>query len=233
MTEAEWLEGTDPNEMLPWLIESEPSERKVRLFCCACCRRIWHLFSDVRCRNAVEIAERFADGIASEEELQEAGEQADEAADEAEDSNLPDFKKFALGGSSNAVAFTVDVSPNPITAAEWAVYAVAGSSAVDNEDEEAKRLAAFGLEVRGQANILRDIFGNPFRPVTLDGSFLSNKVVGLAQKIYDTGDFDRLLLVANALEAAGCDNADILNHCREPGEHVRGCWVVDTILGKT
>ena len=229
MTEKEWLEGTDPNEMLAWLIETEPSERKVRLFCCACCRRIWHLFMDDRCRNAVEVAERFADGLAFEGELEDAGELADEAAEEAEDADLPDFKKFALVGSSNAAAFAIDV--NAKAAAEWAVFAVTGSSPVDDKDEEARRLATFRFEVRSQAQILRDIFGNPFRPYSLDDFSLTAEVVTLAQEIYDANDFKRLHLVANALEQAGCTDQVILRHCRDTGPHVRGCWALDAILG--
>jgi len=81
--------------------------------------------------------------------------------------------------------------------------------------------------------ILRDIFGNPFNPVTLDSAWLTANVVGLAQSIYDERAFDRLPILADALEDAGCTNADILNHCRQPGEHVRGCWLVDLVLQKS
>ena len=87
-------------------------------------------------------------------------------------------------------------------------------------------------EMAAQADLLRCIFGNPFRPVTLNPSWRTSNVVGLAQSIYADRAFDRLPILADALEDAGCDNADILNHCRQPGEHVRGCWVVDLVLGK-
>jgi hypothetical protein len=77
-----------------------------------------------------------------------------------------------------------------------------------------------------QRTILNDIFGPlPFRPVTLNAAWRTSNVTVLAQSIYDDRAFDRLPILADALEDAGCDNADILNHCREPGEHVRGCWV--------
>ena len=82
------------------------------------------------------------------------------------------------------------------------------------------------------AILLRDIFGNPFRPVAADPKWLTSAVVGLAQAIYEERAFDRMPILADALEEAGCDNADVLNHCRQPGEHVRGCWVVDLVLGK-
>jgi hypothetical protein len=83
--------------------------------------------------------------------------------------------------------------------------------------------------------LLRDIFGNPFRPVSADPAWLTWKdgtVPRLAQAIYYGRAFDRLPLLANALEEAGCDNADILNHLRGPGPHARGCWPLDLILGK-
>jgi hypothetical protein len=84
----------------------------------------------------------------------------------------------------------------------------------------------------GNPNLLHEFFGNPFRPVTVNPVWLTGNVVSIAQGIYDDRAFDRMPILADGLEDAGCDNADILNHCRQPGEHVRGCWVVDLVLGK-
>jgi hypothetical protein len=83
-----------------------------------------------------------------------------------------------------------------------------------------------------QARFLRDIFGNPFRTVAIDPSWLTSTVVSLAEGIYTDRAFDRLTILADALQDAGCDDPDILDHCRGPGPHVRGCWVVDLVLGK-
>ena len=86
-----------------------------------------------------------------------------------------------------------------------------------------------------RCDLLREIFGNPFRPVALDSSWLAwndGTIPELAQSIYDQRAFDRLPALADALEVAGCTNADILNHCHSEGPHVRGCWVVDLLLGK-
>jgi hypothetical protein len=83
-----------------------------------------------------------------------------------------------------------------------------------------------------ECSILRDIFGNPFRPVTLDPRWLTASVVDLASAIYEERAFERMPILADALMDAGCDNDDILNHCRGDGPHVRGCWVVDLLLGK-
>ncbi|HJZ57133.1 MAG TPA: hypothetical protein VKE74_19340 [Gemmataceae bacterium] len=82
------------------------------------------------------------------------------------------------------------------------------------------------------APILRDVFGNPFRPITLDPSWLTITVVALARQMYDTRDFTSMPILADALQDAGCEHPDILGHCRGPGPHVRGCWVVDLLLGK-
>jgi hypothetical protein len=86
-----------------------------------------------------------------------------------------------------------------------------------------------------QLHLFRDVFGNPFRPVTIQPAWLGwneGTVVKMAQAIYDERAFDRMPILADALEEAGCTNQDILSHCRSGGEHVRGCWVVDLLLGK-
>jgi hypothetical protein len=83
-----------------------------------------------------------------------------------------------------------------------------------------------------QADLMRCVYGNPYRSVASDAAWLTSSVVPLAQGIYDDRAFDRLPILADALEDAGCTNADILSHCRKPGEHARGCWVVDLLLGK-
>jgi hypothetical protein len=95
--------------------------------------------------------------------------------------------------------------------------------------------AAHAAEQAAQCLLLRDIMGNPFCPVTLDPSWLrwnDGCVPKIAQAIYDERRFSDLPILADALEDAGCDNEDLLEHCRRPGEHVRGCWMVDAILGK-
>ena len=90
------------------------------------------------------------------------------------------------------------------------------------------------LERRTHARLLRDIFGNPFRPVAFDPAWRTSTVVALARGMYDTRDFAPMPILADALQDAGCDHPDILDHCRDPeGTHVRGCWVVDLVLGKS
>ena len=91
-------------------------------------------------------------------------------------------------------------------------------------------------ESGAQASLLRDIFGNPFRPVAIDPAWLAldnGAIVKIAQRIYEERAFADLPILADALEEAGCTNAELLAHCRHPGPHVRGCWAVDLLLGKT
>jgi hypothetical protein len=83
-----------------------------------------------------------------------------------------------------------------------------------------------------KARLLHDLVGNPFRPVTADSSWLTSDVLALANTIYNERAFNRMPELADALERAGCTDADLLAHCRSPGPHVRGCWVVDLVLGK-
>jgi hypothetical protein len=80
--------------------------------------------------------------------------------------------------------------------------------------------------------LIRCTYGNPFRPAAFDEEWRTSTVVSVAKGIYDSRDFSPMPLLADALQDAGCENEDILNHCREDGPHVRGCWVVDLILGK-
>ena len=92
---------------------------------------------------------------------------------------------------------------------------------------------AGGVGHHEAAAILRDIFVNPFRPVVFDPRWRTEHTVGLAAKMYDDREFAAMPILADALEEAGCDSEPILTHCREPGVHVRGCWVVDLVLGKS
>jgi hypothetical protein len=106
---------------------------------------------------------------------------------------------------------------------EWHLAQENGKDAIEASEEEGKR----------QLKRLRDIFGNPFRPVTFDPNWRTTTAIQLAQQMYDSRDFSAMPILADALQDAGCDHADILDHCRGPSPHVRGCWVVDLVLGKS
>ncbi len=102
-------------------------------------------------------------------------------------------------------------------------------------DKDSEQDQALWRGVHAQLTaVIRDIFGNPFRPVAFDPRWRSESAVALARTAYDTRDFTLLPILADALEEAGCDHTDVLAHCRQPDAvHVRGCWVVDLVLGKS
>jgi hypothetical protein len=211
MTEQEWLECGDPTPMLASL-RGKASKRKVRLFGLACCRPLWGLLPTDSWRWAVEVAEAYADGAVS---------------------------RFHHEYACKAAAFSGELTRH--AAAVYHAYVSDGSPARTRYVCSAAESADPGSEPRMVA-LLRDIIGNPFRPVTLDPSWLSwngGLVPRLAQVAYDertmptgTLDLDRLAVLADALEDAGCGDAAILGHLRGPGVHVRGCWVVDLVLEK-
>ncbi|QJW96082.1 hypothetical protein FTUN_3636 [Frigoriglobus tundricola] len=82
------------------------------------------------------------------------------------------------------------------------------------------------------AQLLRDVFGNPFRPINFAPDLRTDTALALATQMYESRDFGAMPVLADALQDAGCDSDDILSHCRGPGPHARGCWVVDRVLGK-
>ena len=115
--------------------------------------------------------------------------------------------------------------------AKWFVASQVTDGKTDNGS---RAITARRDEETVLCQLARCIFGNPFRPVTADPSWLNSTVVALARGIYDERAFDRMPILADALQDAGCDNEDVLNHCRDPhGVHARGCWVVDLVLGKS
>jgi hypothetical protein len=224
MTEEEWLECTNSSGMLGFRRE-KLSARKLRLFICACCRSSWHLLADKRFRQAVVIAERFADGVASRKNLETALANT-KAAARIIRSQLQEIARRP-GVSQEDEAFQLAWSPEE--AARTAQKAV-------EEDAWRSALQVAGTwansEGTGSYSFVRDIFGNPFRPITLAPSWLTPTVVQLAQTIYDDRAFDRMPELADALHDAGCNGAEVLDHCRALAPHVRGCWVVDMVMGK-
>jgi hypothetical protein len=214
MTEAEWLVAPEAAEML-WFLGKKAGVRKRRLFACASVRRIWHLLDDPRSRRAVEVAEAFADGIADKNTAKRVRSEASAAAR---------LTSKGIWSPADAAAICVNQTVEDISTAARAAIAAS------------KVGIPLSSERKAQAALVRDIFGNPFRPPHLDPAWLAwndSTVVKLAQVVYDDRAFDRLPVLADALEEAGCNDANILDHCRQPGEHVRGCWIVDLLLGKS
>ena len=237
MTEADWLAGTDLREMLKALNAGGLlSERKARLFAAACCRRVFPPMLDGRSRHAVTVCELYADGLTSQRALAAARAEAGEVARALEVAPVSLERNKALAAARAAHAAARPTGKRPALVNEVRQVADAALMAA-----MIGRLSSrIHIEsVLPQCQFLRCILGNPFRPATVSPAWRTPQVVDLAQAAYDqrelpagTLDVARLAILADALEDAGCDQADILEHLRRLGPHVRGCWVVDLLLGK-
>lgn len=217
ITEAEWQSCADPRPMQEAL-RGKASERKLRLFAVACCRRLGPLLQDPRITTALDVAERHADGAATQADL----EAVLRGAALAQRAQRRKALLFAYAAVMDACG------PGGLGAAEKAAWAAA---AADSRATYGERLRRTRPDLYASlAALLRDVLGNPFRPVAVDQSWLTPAVVRLAQSIYDGRAFDRLPILADALEEAGCTHAEVLGHCRQPGTHARGCWVIDGLL---
>ena len=252
MTEAEWLECICPETMLAYL-GARASVRKRRLFACACVRRIWPPLADRRLRRAVRRAERFADGQAAEEEMQSALRIVSRLREELEgaERRRPNWTALAARSAAHAVEAVLAAqgpilekprdlreAPDVMSASRFARVAARAAEALREEingtpspsrSSRRRRLASLDA-----VELVREVFGNPFRPVAVDPAWLTrnnNTVLRMARVIYDDRRLRHLPVLADALEEAGCDNADMLAHCRAAVEHVRGCWALDALLG--
>ena len=233
MTEQEWIHCPGLYRMLEFL-GNGITARKLRLFGCACCRRIWHLLSDQRSRDALEIAERFADGLATRQEMDEAYAPARMVVEDTlvfSDPDQPWINNY-FAGYHAALAAMCLVSGD-IASWEASTEATKGvRGAVQRKGNQ----DVVSMERYQQAVLLRDIAGNPFRALpTIDPAILAWKdgtVRRLAQVIYDERAFLDMPVLADALEEAGCQDSTILDHLRGPGPHVRGCGPLDLLLGK-
>jgi hypothetical protein len=254
MTESDWFDSIYPDQMLTYLGE-RASPRKRRLFACACVRRIWSLLGDDRLGKAVKMAERFADGQVSAKVLKKARRLTVRLRRNRETEELQEATWTARAARAAAQAVEAllqeagpilspprDIRelPDVVTATRTARTA---SRAAEAQLEHATDVAAVthGAEqpVRRLASLdavelVREIFGNPFRPVALDPRWLDwneNVIPRIARVIYRKRCFRNMPILADALEEAGCNDEELLMHCRAPVEHVRGCWVVDLLLG--
>ena len=225
MTEEKWL-GTNSHVPL-WAVLKTTSNRKLRLLACACCRSIWHLILDPRSQQAVATAELYADGHVARRELH-ARELLASAAREDFVGSLPDGTDFAHDPRHSALWAVECAARINKKWTRWATDSVVGAQCLERPDAEPTSF----VEGPSTADLARDIFGNPFRPVEIDPRWLTSNVVDLSRFIYDERAFDRMPILADALMDAGCDSEEIIHHCRGDGPHVRGCWVVDLLLGK-
>jgi hypothetical protein len=254
-TRAEWEATTASPELLrPFLFHFERQEvgrlvqRKLRLNACAAARCLWKRIPEDVYRRAVEVGERFADGAATEKERERTFRAALEAHNRLElaygidDGTelylLPDRERAEVSRALSAAAMAITCVKPPMSFATIAgiCHTVPGLLL-----PVAKYMKGYSVEHGYQFGydqvkdplppLVRDILGYPFAPVKFEKKWRTETVRLLTDGITAEGKFDRLPILADALEEAGCDDADVLNHCRGPGPHVRGCWVVDLIRG--
>jgi hypothetical protein len=216
MTEDEWASSSDPQRMVLSL-RGQADERKARLFGVACCRRLWHLLTDARCRDVVEMAERYADERAGRAAWVAAYDNY-RAARRAFGSTAAFFAHAAVGHLLS------DAANDPVG------YAAAASSwAAGAGHSRAEEQAA-------QASLVRCIFGPlPLGPTAVDSAVLGwndRLIPRLAQAIYEERRFGDLPLLGDALLDSGCEDDPLMAHCRAGVEHARGCWALDAILGR-
>lgn len=290
------------------LLPDGVSDRELRLFNCACLRRVWHLLGNDAFRHAVEVAERHADGLAGNDELGRAvrevkrasgrrgsrewavyhavrhapGSPRAEAAGVARNtadvarSGVPEPDRllnhlFISMGTARGFVLTLfdstpdgeaddrviwsgddlpaDATPELMRHFEDMQRELREAEARDEADRlraaadaeaalraevqraEAERRAVYSAERTAQFHLLQDIVGPPDLPV-FDDAWRTPTVLSAAEAIYADRAFDRMPALADLLEAAGCRDDAVLDHCRQPGEHARGCWVLDDLLGR-
>lgn len=247
MTEMEWRENICPEQMLAFLGE-RASPRQRRLFACACVRRIWPLLGDDRLRQAVKVAERFAEGRVSASVLEKARHIAKRLREEreAEERRRPTWMVLMTRSAAQAVEALLpeqgpilerprDIrEPPDVVSCTRTARTLARAIEAQREEEGVAALEPIRrLAELDAVELVHEIFGNPFRPVTLDPGWLTWKeksVPRMAAVIYRKRCFRNLPILADALEEAGCREVDMLAHCRASVEHVRGCWVVDALV---
>jgi hypothetical protein len=235
---ADWQGCQDPAAMLQWA-SARISTRKQRLFACACCRRVVFMvdawaydFRREDYRRALETAERFADGEATARELADAQSGADDStfinADldyAARDTGVDPFRDVASADPAVVRDIWQQVL---ILVREFGTDPNATGARRRHDAEERSERAA-------QADLLRDLLDNTVRPAALDPGCLTWRdglLVSLARRMYESRNFTDMPVLADALQDAGCTDTAILEHCRRPAGHVRGCWVLDLLLGK-
>jgi hypothetical protein len=216
MTEQEWLQCSSPDRMLPF-IEPLASARKLRLFACAVARSALHLLGgELRglATGCLEAGEKFADGAVSAAAV--------EAARAKLRATPGEFQMAATAVWSALTIPSVDGWESmAVVAAHAALFAAAATDKTN------------GVVSPANSHLLRDIIGpSPFHAVAFSAEWRSDAAVGIARRMYEARDFFAMPILADALRAAGCEEQRVFGHCRGPGPHVRGCWVVDMVLGK-
>ncbi len=241
MTESDWLNASDPSPMLLFLPHIG-LHRKYRLFACACARRVWHLCENELPRQLLELGEQLADRPVSREELWPIVKRARKFREEQYKQGLS-IGFHAAAALSAAGSISGKTSHRPYegygaasTAAHQAESAlgIAAKAGIEGDERFERQAQAEAAEKAFQADLLRDVFGNVFRPEpAMDPASLPAPVLALAQEIYEKKVFEKMPALGGILESGGSANSGLLQHLRHSGPHVRGCWALDLVVGKS
>jgi hypothetical protein len=236
MTEEEWLARAHAVRMVEFL-ESTASDRKLRLLACASVRLFWEHLKDPTARTLVEVFETYADGQATSIDVLTEWRKVFDIAQSLQE----------YGPHRTALEVCLDLTRVTVAVTDSTAYRGCRSVVSDVGRIEIYALGAAGIKpgsaayttairrkvIRGAA-LVREIFGNPFRPVSFSPEWRTDTAMSLARLMYDSREFGAMPILADALQDAGCDSDDILSHCRDASAtHVRGCWVVDLVLNKS
>jgi hypothetical protein len=251
MTEEEWHGRVSAYGMYEF-VRRWAGNRKLRLYGCACCCGTWELLTDARSRQAVEVSERYADGDATREEMSAAQDRASAAYRTAVERLRPFYPAALRGfpgldpGEREASEAKWEAACRECNAAKAAKCVARATGRIKIVAEEMGLAAGWALiaEIIGrggstglvvqnrQASLLRCIIGNPFRRINTRPAWWTAGVLEIARDIYLRRAFERLPNLADALLASGCEDDEVIRHCRSHGPHVRGCWAVDKVLGR-
>ncbi len=243
MTEADWLTGTDFSAHVRFVAD-RLSPRGQRLLAAGFCRAVAYLFGRPELDEALIGIEHYADDMASPAAVERVRQRCRELAQAfyteyavAVDMGLGNgLRAYVRSELAWAAAFAAN-SPLPLAevgvrAARAAVQARTGVVLlvpVESPDSEfAAATAEQSLIMRG---VVWDVVGNPFRLVEFSSEWRTDTAVSIARHMYESREFSAMPILADALQDAGCDSDDVLNHCRHESGHVRGCWVLDGVLG--
>lgn len=230
MTASEWAACADPEALLR-TARQVVSDRKFRLFAAAC----WfHTWADQfpAARPVVELFVRYADGLIP------AAEWPDRFAAAGGVYLGRHVRQLVWADALRVAVESAEFAARDVaTRRAWEAVEIDAHAPIDRRAAQLNRRSrvrdrALADEQAAQAGLVREVLGYPFAPLDF-APWRTDTAVALARNMYDANDFGATPILADALQDAGCDREEVLNHCRGEGRHVRGCWVVDGVLGWT
>lgn len=227
VTEEEWITSRLVAPLLRCVRECRcGSNRKFRLFAVACCRRVWPLLTDERLQAAVLVGERVAEGEAPESELSPALDAGGDAVGKICEATGRNYSH-----EIRRAPFAYDRGGPAVL--RWGIAAACCATELPDRAASIAEAVANKKELAVNSGLFRCLFGNPFRPMSFSPSWRTDTALALARQMYESRDFGAMPILADALQDAGCNNEDLLAHCRDANQlHARGCWVVDAVLEK-